>query len=291
MTSIGTLMTKAASTAVLLGSIALFGCSATPPIGGTGGTGGGPLPGGCSTPQRGTASYNFGWQTSSAFRGFNITYPNDGQPFGGMVIVTGYIVGVAAMAEWGPYLASRGIATFLIDPPTSGDQPLERGIALLAALNSLKAEASRPGSPLNGKLDVNKLAIGGWSMGGGGTLLAANQNPAGVKAAVAFAPWNQGAAYSRDRVPSLVLAGGLADILVPSLMSRSQYNSIPAGTPKAYVEVGGAEHFQWQRPAGAGAVSGDYTWAWLNAFVNGEEACKAVIARRSNFTDFATSSL
>jgi fused signal recognition particle receptor len=137
---------------------------------------------------RGTASYNFGWQTSSAFRGFNITYPNDGQPFGGMVIITGYVVGVVGMAEWGPYLASRGIATFLIDPPTAGDQPLERGLALLAALNSLRAEATRPGSPLNGKLDVDKLAIGGWSMGGGGTLLAANQNPAGVKAAVAFAP-------------------------------------------------------------------------------------------------------
>lgn len=289
MISMASLMTKALSAVTLIGSVAIFGCSGGVPIGG-GGTGGtGPGGGSCPTPQRGTASYSSGWQTNAAFRGFNITYPNDGQPMGGIVIITGFIVGVSGMAEWGPYLASRGIATFLIDPPGGGDFPPIRANALRAALQSLRNEATRAGSPLNGKLDVNRLAIAGWSMGGGGTLTLANENPPGVKAAVAFAPW-ESRGYPTNRVPSLVLTGGAADALVNHAMSRSQYDSIPPGTPKAYVEPVGADHFQWQRPAGAGGISGQYTWAWLNAYVNGVAECKGVITNRG-FADFATSSL
>jgi dienelactone hydrolase len=287
MISMASLMTKALGAATLIGSVAIFGCSAPPP---TGVGGAGPGPGGaCPTPRRATGTYNSGWQTNPAFLGFNVTYPNDGQPFGGIVIITGFMIGVSGMAEWGPYLASRGLATFLIDPPGALDGPPIRANALTAALASLRAEATRSGSPLNGKLDVNKLAIAGWSMGGGGTLTVANRNPPGVKAAVAFAPW-ESAGYPSDRVPSLVLAGGGADTLVNHAMSRNQYNSIPASTPKAYVEPLGADHFAWQRPAGAAGVSGEYTWAWLNAYVNGVSECKAVITNRG-FGDFATSSL
>jgi dienelactone hydrolase len=289
MISMASLMTKALGAATLIGSVAIFGCSGTPIGGGTGGVGGGPS-GSCPSPRRSTAAYSSGWQTNLAFRGFNITYPNDGQPMGGIVIITGYIVGVSGMASWGPYLAQRGLATFLIDPPGGGDFPPARAQALLAAVNSLKAEAGRPGSPLNGKLDVNNIAIAGWSMGGGGTLTAANGNPPGVKAAVAFAPW-ESRGYPTNRVPSLVLTGGAADSLVNHAMSRNQYDSIPASTPKAYVEPSGADHFQWQSPAGAGGVSGEYTWAWLNAYMFGATECKGVIARRANFADFATSSL
>jgi len=289
MTSIALLMTKTLGVATLLGSVAIFGCGGTPPVGGVGGAGGGPS-GNCPVPRRATASYNSGWATNAAYRGFNITYPNDGQRFGGMVIITGFLVGVSGMAEWGPYLASRGVATFLIDPPDPLSPPPVRSQALLAAVASLRTEASRPGSPLNGKLDVNNIAIGGWSMGGGGTLTAANTNPPNIKAAVALAPW-EFIGYPFNRVPSLVLSGGNADILVNAGMSRNQYNSIPANTPKAYVEPAGADHFQWQRPGGAGGVSGEYTWAWLNAYMFGATECKSVISRRSNFTDFATSSL
>ncbi len=288
MVSMASLMTKALSAATLIGSVAIFGCSGVPPInGGTGGTG--PGPGGCPTPQRSTQSYSSGWQTNPAFRGFNITYPSDGQAMGGIVIITGYIVGVSGMSSWGPYLASRGLATFLIDPPAPGDFPPTRAAALRAAVASLRAEATRAGSPLNGKLDVNNIAIAGWSMGGGGTLTLAADNPPNLKAAVAFAPW-ESRGYISNRVPSLILTGGAADSLVNHAMSRNQYNSIPASTPKAYVEPVGADHFQWQSPAGAGGISGTYTWAWLNAYMNGVSECKSVITNRG-FADFHTSSL
>ena len=167
MTSVTSLMKRTLGLATVITSLTSLACSGGVPggVGGAGGTGGGPS-GSCSTPNRPTGSYTNGWATNPAFLGYNMTYPNDGQQFGGIVIITGFIVGVSSMASWGPYLASRGIATFLIDPPTNLDNPAARSRAQLAALNSLKAEATRPGSPLNGKLDVNRLAIAGWSMGG-----------------------------------------------------------------------------------------------------------------------------
>jgi len=284
-----TLMTKGAGVAALVSGLALIACGPTQPAGGTGGTGGtgGGGTGTCPTPTRSTASYGSGWATNPSFIGFNITYPSDGQSFGGIVIITGYIVGVSGMASWGPYLASKGMATFLIDPPGGGDFPAARSTAQIAALASLRAEASRPGSPLNGKLDVNRLAIAGWSMGGGGTLHTTETNPAGVKAAIGFAPW-EGNGFPSDRTPTLILAGDNTDTLVSADMSQKEYNSIGAA-PKAYVQVRGADHFQWQNPTGAGGVAGLYTWAWINSWVNGVSECNSVIAQRGTFSAFAKS--
>jgi dienelactone hydrolase len=283
-----TLTAKAAGIATIASGLALMACSA--PIPGGDGTGI-VVPDSCTTSKRPTQAYTSGWATNPAYQGFNITYPSDGGSFGGIVIITGYIVGVSGMANWGPFLASKGMATFLIDPPGAGDDPSARSRAQIAALASLRAEATRPGSPLNGKLDLNKLAIAGWSMGGGGTLHTASGNPPGVKAAIAFAPWELGASatFPGDRVPTLVLAGGGADALVNHGMSRGEYDSIFAA-PKAYVEVNGADHFQWQNPVGAGNVAGLYTWAWINSWVNGASACNSIIANRAGtFADFAKS--
>lgn len=292
MATIANLMSKAAGLGTLAGGLALAACSAPPPIGGTGGSGGGPG-GSCPATTRPTATYNSGWATNPAFNGFAITYPNDGQSFGGIVIVTGFIAGVSSMASWGPFLASKGIAAFLIDPPTPLDDPSTRSRAQLAALQTLKAEATRPGGPLNGKLDLNNLAIAGWSMGGGGTLHSANTNPPGVKAAIAFAPWELGgsAVFPADHVPTLILAGGSADALVNHGMSRGEYDSIPSGVSKAYIEISGADHFQWTSPGGASGLAGTYTWAWLNAYVNGATECKGAIQRIPQDADFASSSL
>ena len=42
-------------------------------------------------------------------------------------------------------------------------------------------------APLAGRLDVSRFAVAGWSMGGGGCLLAALADPS-LKCVIAFAP-------------------------------------------------------------------------------------------------------
>ena len=54
-------------------------------------------------------------------------------------------------------------------------------------VEALKEEHARSGSPLAGRLDVTRFAVAGWSMGGGGCLLAALADPS-LKSVLAFAP-------------------------------------------------------------------------------------------------------
>ena len=67
------------------------------------------------------------------------------------------------------------------------DMPTARASALLDAVEALKEEHARSDSPLAGRLDVSRFAVAGWSMGGGGCLLAALADPS-LKCVLAFAP-------------------------------------------------------------------------------------------------------
>jgi hypothetical protein len=255
--------------------LAILGCSSPTPVG-TGSTSTGPGGGTCPTQTRATASYRSGWAPGLLFGGMAIYYPPGVESYGGVVVVPGFISPISFLTSWGPFFAQRGMAAFLVDPNLPSDFPDARSAAQIEALNSLKAEATRPGSPLNGRLDVNRLAVAGWSMGGGGTLMTAAANPPGVKAAVGWAPWNPVPVYQAARVPSMVLSGGLGDLLVGTIMTLAEYESIPATTPKAYYEWT-AGHQEWVSPSAINGNGGTLTWAWINGFVNDVEECKALV--------------
>ncbi|MBC8511147.1 MAG: hypothetical protein H8D33_05755 [Cryomorphaceae bacterium] len=90
------------------------------------------------------------------------------------------------------------------------DEVMDRKKALQDALISLKAEQSRVTSPLFNKLDTNLIALGGWSMGGGGAQLVAVENP-NIKAILAFCPWIDPAVVSptllNHNTPILIFSG------------------------------------------------------------------------------------
>ncbi len=75
--------------------------------------------------------------------------------------------------SWGPFLASHVIVCMTIGTNSIFDEVMDRKIALQDALISLKAEQSRLTSLLFNNLDTNLIALGGWSMGGGGAQLVA----------------------------------------------------------------------------------------------------------------------
>src|SRR5690606_37891091 len=119
-----------------------------------------------------------------------IYYPaNKAEPFGAIAISPGFTQGQEDMSWWGPRLASHGFAVLTLDTNERRDYPHLRAAALVAALDVLEGENSRDGSPLKGKLDTDKLAIMGHSMGGGGTLLAAHEHSDRIRAAIPFTPW------------------------------------------------------------------------------------------------------
>jgi dienelactone hydrolase len=169
-------------------------------------------------------------------------------PFASLSIVPGFVSPESSIADWGPFLASWGFVVMTIgtsDPSTGASDtsvlPPVREAALLDALTTLQDESTRSGSPLVGQLDLTRQGVAGWSMGGGGTLLAANTTPS-LKAVFAMEPWNPDVTYPNDTVPTLIFAG-TADSLAGPPMPQNQYQSIPATTPKILYEVDGGSHF------------------------------------------------
>jgi dienelactone hydrolase len=138
---------------------------------------------------------------------------------------------------------STGASDTSVLPPVRSD-------ALIDALTTLKDENTRSASPLKGQLDVTRLAVAGWSMGGGGTLLAANTHPE-LKAVFAMEPWNPSTTYPMDTVPTLMF-GGTSDGLAGPPMPANQYDSIPATTPKMLYEVTNGSHYVSTSPTNSG---------------------------------------
>ncbi len=232
-------------------------------------------------------SYSTGFSIGPDFPGGTIWYPTDAQPpFAGIAIVPGFMMPRATIEGWGPFLASHGIVTFTIDTNAVSDQPTQRSRALMNALESLKAENTRSGSPLAGSLDNDRQAVAGWSMGGGGTLISANENPH-LKAAIGMCSWNPGGRFTSNRVPTLLFASA-GDPLAGG-QSQGHYTSIPESTPKMLFEWGAADHFMANAPTGATGQVGRFGLSWLKVFLVGDERYRQFIEQPCDgCTDFRT---
>ena len=103
------------------------------------------------------------------------------------------------------------------------DQPASRGDQLLAALDYLTQRSS-----VRTRIDATRLAVAGHSMGGGGSLEAADDRPSLQAAVPARAVEQRQDAGPSIRVPTLII-GGESDTVAPvSSHSIPFYNSIPA---------------------------------------------------------------
>src|SRR4030095_14869831 len=112
-----------------------------------------------------------------------------------------------------------------------------RATKLLAAITALKAENTRSGSPLYGKL-AGRYGTSGYSMGGGGTTIATTQDST-LLSSVGLAAWAP--TGSGVQVPTLLLCGS-SDTTAPCSMSQTAYGQIPTSTPKMMVVISGATH-------------------------------------------------
>jgi predicted esterase len=173
----------------------------------------------------------------NGFGGGRIYYPTDTSQgtFGGVAISPGLNGTWAGIAWLGPRLASQGFVVFGIETNNLNDSPSSRGTQLLAALDYLTRT-----STVRTRVDANRLAVIGHSMGGGGALDAALRRPA-LQAAIGNAPHLPSGSLAADRVPTLVYAMQNDTLVTPSRLT-SLYNSIPATTERAYIEVASAGH-------------------------------------------------
>jgi dienelactone hydrolase len=220
-------------------------------------------------------NYTSGFMRASGVDSSTVWYPSDADPpFAGVAVVPGFVSPESSIRQWGPFLASHGIVAVTIGVPGT-DQPNVRATKLLGTLEGLKAENTRSGSPLMGKLDLTRLGLAGWSMGGGGTLIAASKTPS-LKAVVSFAAW--GPTGGRNNTVPALMFEGTNDALAAG-MSEPFYRDVPETTPKMVFEVQGAPHEVANNPKNSNGIIGSYGLSWFKVFLEGDERYRQFLTK------------
>jgi pimeloyl-ACP methyl ester carboxylesterase len=197
----------------------------------------------------------------SGFGGGVIYYPTStATTYGGIAIAPGFTASWSSLSWLGPRLASHGFVVIGIETNSRYDQPSSRGDQLRAALRYLTGSSS-----VRTRVDSNRLAVAGHSMGGGGTLEAAKDQPS-LKAAIPLAPWNTDKSWGDTFVPTLIIGGQADTVAAPYSHSIPFYTSL-ASPEKAYLELAGASHFFPQSP---NATVNRFMVSWFKRFVDGD---------------------
>jgi dienelactone hydrolase len=222
-------------------------------------------------------TYTSGYPDSPAYADSTIHYPEGATPpFAIVTVVPGFVSPQSSIRPWGPFLASHGIVTMTIGTNSTSDQPPARATALLGALKTLEGENARSGSPLMGKLDLKRQAVMGWSMGGGGTLLAGEQK-GDLKALISLCGWNPGHNYSKIKSPSLMFAA-TSDPLAGG-QSQGFYSTIPMSVPKMLFEVSGGSHQYANNPTGHMRLVGRYGLSWMKTYLEDDMRYKQFLTK------------
>ncbi|MCG8914281.1 dienelactone hydrolase family protein [Actinokineospora sp. PR83] len=200
-------------------------------------------------------------QSGRAFNRGTIYYPTDTSQgtYGAVAVIPGFLEPEFTTSWYGPTLASHGFVVITLEPISITDFPEPRSNQLLAAVDWLATE-----SPVKDRVDPNRLAVMGHSMGGGGTLLAASKNPA-LKAAIPLAPWNMSSDFSDVTVPTLII-GADNDVIAPTFMHADPfYESLKGNQNQGYLKLKGADHFTTN---GYTATVTKFAVSWLKRFVD-----------------------
>lgn len=177
----------------------------------------------------------------SGFGGGTIYYPTSTAEgtYGGVVFSPGYTARASSYAGVARRVASHGFVVLVIDTNTIYDQPDSRGRQLLDAVDYLTENAS---STVAARLDESRIAVAGHSMGGGGTLYAADNRSTEIKTAVALQPWHTDKTWPGVDIPTMIIGAENDAIAGVGSHAIPFYNTLTGAPEKAYGEIDGAGH-------------------------------------------------
>jgi len=234
-----------------------------------------------------------GIRDGNDYYGSTIYYPeNTSGLLPSIIIIPGYANPELSIQAWGSFLASHGIVCMTIGTNSVFDLVNDRKEALKDALISLKDENNRTNSPLFNNLDTNLIALGGWSMGGGGAQLVAVEDP-GIKAILAFCPFIEPSVVSpsllNHSAPILIFSGQIDVVAPPGTHADMQYNYTPSSTKKLKYEVFGGGHTIANTPLGGFGEVGRMGLSWLKKYlVNDSCYCPLLLDTPTTASDYET---
>lgn len=209
----------------------------------------------------------------SGYGAGTVYYPTvrtEGQ-FGVVVLAPGFLA-IQNYYKWlAERLASHGFVVVTVNFNSIFDQPDSRGTQMAKAMQQVVTLSKTMTTPYYGVIDVNRQAMMGHSMGGGGTLAAARDNSA-LKAAVALAPWHTTKDWSTVQVPTLIISDEKDTIATNASHSNPFYASFNAALPSAKIELAGADHLCGIQISAERCKTSlaKYSIAWLKRFVDGD---------------------
>ena len=238
-----------------------------------------------------------GISQSTLYNGAFLYYPTEGNPPFESIILLPAFGGAGSMDGWAQFYASNGYIAMSIgnfdrssrDWDTEWDY-MDRALGMLDAIETVKAENIRLGSPLYGNVDTTSFSVSGHSTSGGGAHTAAIMDPS-IKSAILL---NSAMAvldsvncpgivnestgeiayyclleeHLDHEVPTLVFAGEYEyeELVTPDdstyggMWALVQYDYIPETTDKLYFESANQGHSSAQFPNGDVA---DFALFWL----------------------------
>ncbi|SRX55697.1 T9SS type A sorting domain-containing protein [Aequorivita sp. CIP111184] len=224
-----------------------------------------------------------GLRNGPDYQGATVYYPtNATPPFASIAIVPGFTALPSSVEEWGPFYASHGIVTIIIGTNSLFDFPEERAVALIDALETMRQENTRSSSPLENQLDVDKFAVSGWSMGGGGAQRAAVLDNT-IKGVVALCPWLPNASLNHDS-PVLIFSGENDPTAPPAQHADLHYAATPNTTNKLLFEIENGNHSVANTPNGGNGAVGKIALSWLKLYVD-ENDCYCPLLTESLLVD------
>lgn len=202
--------------------------------------------------------------TGTGFRSGTIYVPTAPGTYAVVAMSPGFGAVEGWIKNMGQRLATHGFVVVTIQTNTLLDFAGSRASQLLAVL---KAVTSQKTGIVAGKVDESRQVVAGWSMGGGGALEAAALAP-GLKASVAFAPWDFSAAkFNAIEIPTCII-GATGDTTAPvSMHAQKFYDAIPAKVPKMLAVIQGSNHFF---PATASEPASYTNISWVKRFADGD---------------------
>lgn len=215
---------------------------------------------------------------SDAFASAMVFYPltlSFDPPNGAVAFVPGYQGQPQNYEWWGPVLASVGYSVFILETNTVTDSLAQRADALTAAVEFIKSENQNPDSPVANKIDPEKIAIMGHSLGGGATLAAAAALGDEIAAAIPLALYccelgqSFEGDYSNVSAPTLVIAAAQDEIAPVEQHAKLLYDSI--GGEKIYMEMTEGDHMLVTNSGSDKNTLGRFVVAFLKVHLDGRD--------------------
>jgi hypothetical protein len=186
------------------------------------------------------------------------------------------------MSWLGQHLASHGfvVAVFTPTNPYALDARVW-SVGHQASIETVLMESDKDGTPIAGRVDPDRLGLMGFSYGGAGTVLAANEMGSQVRSAVTFCAFNP--KTSTNPIPMLFVTGTKDTVASPNRV-LSAFRKFETSMPKAFAKFNKMAHGDITNGGRYHENIARYTTAWSQVFLadipaydtylNGDEAEK-----------------